>query len=108
MTGLPELDQTSVATVHDIRSLVYTVPEIAVLLMISRHTAYAMVRNGQIPARQLGTRWVIPREVSTPGSTPPRSRPRPHQPEHWEENDGLHPQDPGRHLASMLARRCRP
>ena len=63
MTELPDLDQTSVATVHDIRSLVYTVPEVAVLLTISRHTAYAMVRSGQIPARQLGTRWVMPREV---------------------------------------------
>ena len=63
MTELPEMDHTSVATVHDIRSLVYAVPEVAVLLMISRHTAYAMVRNGQIPARQLGTRWVVPRKV---------------------------------------------
>jgi excisionase family DNA binding protein len=63
MTDLPELDQTCAATVHDIRSLVYTVPEIALLLMIPRQTAYAMVRTGQIPARQLGSRWVIPREV---------------------------------------------
>ena len=63
MTELPDLDQTSVATVHDIRSLGPAVPEVAVLLTISRHTAYAMVRSGQFRARQLGTRWVVPREV---------------------------------------------
>lgn len=53
----------AMATVHDLRALVYTVPEVAQLLTISRNTAYAMVRDGQIPARKLGTRWVVPRKA---------------------------------------------
>lgn len=66
-------DDQSTATVHDIRALVYTVPEVARLLLVSRNTAYAMVRGGQIPARRLGTRWVVPRKAfhawldATPG-----------------------------------------
>lgn len=37
----------------------YTVPEIAALLGISRATAYAMLRAGEIPARRIGSRWII-------------------------------------------------
>ncbi|MDQ3762992.1 MAG: helix-turn-helix domain-containing protein [Actinomycetota bacterium] len=40
---------------------VYTVPEVAQLLSLSRGTAYALVRDGTIPALRLGSRWVIPR-----------------------------------------------
>ncbi|MGL4174318.1 MAG: helix-turn-helix domain-containing protein [Actinomycetota bacterium] len=40
---------------------VYTVLEAAHLLSLSRGSAYAMVRSGQIPAKRIGTRWVIPR-----------------------------------------------
>lgn len=40
---------------------VYTVPEVAQLLSLSRGTAYALVRDGTIPALRLGGRWVIPR-----------------------------------------------
>lgn len=39
---------------------VYTVPEVAKLLSLSRGTAYALVRNGTIPALRLGSRWVVP------------------------------------------------
>jgi excisionase family DNA binding protein len=40
---------------------VYTVVEVAQLLSLSRGTAYALVRDGTIPALRLGNRWVIPR-----------------------------------------------
>jgi excisionase family DNA binding protein len=40
---------------------VYTVVEVAQLLSMSRGTAYALVRDGTIPALRLGGRWVIPR-----------------------------------------------
>ena len=40
---------------------VYTVVEVAQLLSLSRGTAYALVRDGTIPAMRLGNRWVIPR-----------------------------------------------
>jgi excisionase family DNA binding protein len=40
---------------------VYTVDEVAYLLTLSRSATYAMVRAGQIPARRLGRRWVIPK-----------------------------------------------
>lgn len=40
---------------------VYTVDEIAHLLTLSRSATYAMVRTGQIPARRLGRRWIIPK-----------------------------------------------
>jgi excisionase family DNA binding protein len=40
---------------------VYTVSEVAQLLSLSRGTAYALVRDGTIPALRLGGRWVVPR-----------------------------------------------
>ena len=40
---------------------VYTVAEVAALLDLAVSTAYAMVRAGQIPAKRMGTRWVIPK-----------------------------------------------
>jgi excisionase family DNA binding protein len=40
---------------------VYTVLEVAQLLSLSRNTAYAMVRRGEIPGRKIGDRWVIPK-----------------------------------------------
>ena len=39
----------------------YTVLEVAQLLSLSRGTAYALVRDGTIPALRLGGRWVVPR-----------------------------------------------
>ena len=57
-----------VADVIDIRTggivlmparVTYTVPEVAALLGISRATAYAMLRTGEIPARRIGSRWII-------------------------------------------------
>jgi len=40
---------------------VYTVVAVAQLLSLSRGTAYALVRDGTIPALRLGGRWVVPR-----------------------------------------------
>jgi excisionase family DNA binding protein len=40
---------------------VYTVVEVAQLLSLSRGSAYALVRDGTIPALRLGGRWVVPR-----------------------------------------------
>lgn len=40
---------------------VYTVSEVAHLLSLSRGSAYALVRDGTIPAHRLGNRWVISR-----------------------------------------------
>jgi excisionase family DNA binding protein len=40
---------------------VYTVVEVAQLLSLSRGTAYALVRDGTIPALRLGGRWVVSR-----------------------------------------------
>jgi excisionase family DNA binding protein len=42
-------------------SAVYTVVEVAKLLSLSRGSAYALVRDGTIPALRLGGRWVVPR-----------------------------------------------
>ena len=39
---------------------VYTVEEVAKILRLSRGLTYAMVRAGQIPAKQIGARWLIP------------------------------------------------
>jgi excisionase family DNA binding protein len=40
---------------------VYTVIEVARLLSLSRGSAYALVRAGEIPAKRMGGRWVIPK-----------------------------------------------
>ena len=40
---------------------IYTVPHAAVLLGISAGLAYELVRTGEIPARRLGRRWIVPR-----------------------------------------------
>ena len=39
--------------------VVYTVTEVAELLRLSLGSTYALVRNGTIPAKKLGNRWVI-------------------------------------------------
>lgn len=37
----------------------YTVAEVAKILRLSRGLTYAAVRAGEIPAKQVGSRWVI-------------------------------------------------
>ncbi|MEH0841903.1 helix-turn-helix domain-containing protein [Micromonospora sp. CPCC 205711] len=41
---------------------VYSVREVARLLSLSLGSTYALVRDGEIPARKLGGRWVIPKK----------------------------------------------
>ncbi|XTZ16507.1 helix-turn-helix domain-containing protein [Micromonospora echinospora] len=41
---------------------VYSVPEVARLLSLSLGSTYALLREGEIPARKLGGRWVIPKK----------------------------------------------
>lgn len=47
---------------HRVGPAVYTVAEVAELLSLSTGTTYALVRSGEIPARKVGNRWVIPRQ----------------------------------------------
>jgi excisionase family DNA binding protein len=43
--------------------LTWTVSEVAILLGISRNTAYEAVRRGELPAIRVGRRLVIPRNA---------------------------------------------
>lgn len=43
------------------RRLTLTVPEVAALLGIGRNEAYVAVQRGEIPARKVGRRILIPR-----------------------------------------------
>jgi excisionase family DNA binding protein len=40
----------------------YTVKEVAGMLRLSLGVTYDMLRSGDIPARLLGRRWIIPRD----------------------------------------------
>jgi excisionase family DNA binding protein len=42
---------------------IYTVRQAAARLGIGAGLAYDLVRAGQIPAKRLGRRWVVPREL---------------------------------------------
>lgn len=48
--------------VETMEKLVYSIQEAANLLGISRSYAYELVRNGTIPALELGRKRVIPKE----------------------------------------------
>lgn len=41
--------------------VVYSVAEVAGLLGLGLGLTYQLVRSGEIPARKLGSRWVVPR-----------------------------------------------
>jgi excisionase family DNA binding protein len=41
---------------------VYTVREVAHLLDLSLGSTYALIRTGEIPARKMGGRWVVPKQ----------------------------------------------
>lgn len=41
---------------------VYTVAEVAELLDLSLGGTYNLIRMGEIPARRMGSRWVVPKE----------------------------------------------
>jgi excisionase family DNA binding protein len=40
---------------------VYTVKEVSKLLRLSLGVTYALIRAGEIPAKKMGARWVIPK-----------------------------------------------
>jgi excisionase family DNA binding protein len=42
---------------------VYTVRQVAKLLDMNLGLTYELVRKGEIPAKRLGRRWVIPQQV---------------------------------------------
>jgi excisionase family DNA binding protein len=44
---------------------VYTVKEVSQYLRISLGGTYALIRSGEIPAKKLGGRWVIPKRRFT-------------------------------------------
>jgi excisionase family DNA binding protein len=44
-----------------ILTAVYTVAEVATMLSLSLGSTYQLVRAGQIPAKKMGGRWVIPK-----------------------------------------------
>ena len=51
---------TPVSPDHDLPArAVYTVEDVAAMLGLARCIAYARVRDGSIPARKIGHRWVI-------------------------------------------------
>lgn len=51
-----------ICEVEIMEKLVYSIQEAANLLGISRSYAYELVRNGTIPALELGKKRVIPKE----------------------------------------------
>ena len=51
------------AKVIDTRQLTYTIEQVSELLGISRATAYQLARDGVIPARRIGRRWMVPRKA---------------------------------------------
>ena len=57
--GRPEPPSAAVAE-HD-ESGVYTVKEVSRYLRLSLGGTYALIRSGEIPARKLGGRWVVPK-----------------------------------------------
>lgn len=60
LTAVPDLSGRMLRT-NDSRA-VYSVREVARLLSLSLGSTYALVREGEIPARKLGGRWVIPKK----------------------------------------------
>ena len=57
---LKPVDPISVSDLPD--QEIYTVTQVARMLSINVGTVYQLLRNGVIPARKLGRRWVISRK----------------------------------------------
>jgi excisionase family DNA binding protein len=65
------MEETNVSNVIDLAArrpaltgsgrVTYTVGEVAGLLGMSRANTYVLLKSGDIPARRLGNRWIIPR-----------------------------------------------
>lgn len=55
-------DPTDPTSVNDLPPVeIYTVNQVAARLGISVGLTYEMVKEGEIPAKRLGRRWIIPR-----------------------------------------------
>ncbi|GAA4862283.1 helix-turn-helix domain-containing protein [Actinomycetospora straminea] len=51
-------------SLNDIPALqVYTVRQVAAALGINLGITYELIRKGEIPAKRLGRRWLVPREA---------------------------------------------
>ena len=59
--NVPPEDPVSLNDFH--RADIYTVQQVAARLGISTGLAYELIRAGEIPAKRLGRRWVVPREL---------------------------------------------
>jgi excisionase family DNA binding protein len=60
----PDVPSDDPVSLNDVaRADIYTVREAATRLGIGPGLAYELVRAGQIPAKRLGRRWVVPREL---------------------------------------------
>lgn len=59
-----EIDPDDPISYNDVPgSQVYTVRQVATLLGINLGVTYELIRHGEIPAKRLGRRWVIPRRL---------------------------------------------
>ena len=57
------VDASDPITVSDLPGTeIYTAPEVARMLNMNLGTIYQLLRNGVIPAKRLGRRWVISRK----------------------------------------------
>ena len=63
MTAVLDITRRIRATAAGIdTAAVYTVAETASLLTLSLGSTYALIREGAIPAKKIGGRWIIPKE----------------------------------------------
>jgi excisionase family DNA binding protein len=56
----PANDFSASTRPHPAGRMVYTVKEVAEMLQLNLGGTYVLIRSGQIPAKKLGNRWVIP------------------------------------------------
>ena len=58
------IDPNDPISLNDVpTSQTYTVREVAKLLSINVGVTYDLIRKGEIPAKRLGKRWLVPRQL---------------------------------------------
>ncbi len=58
------IDPNDPISLNDVpTSQIYTVREVAKLLSINVGATYDLIRKGEIPAKRLGKRWLVPRQL---------------------------------------------
>jgi excisionase family DNA binding protein len=65
MTNVIALDHETTeipaaARTHPPSKATYTVKEVAAMLRLNLGGTYQLIRAGQIPAKRLGSRWIVP------------------------------------------------